>query len=215
MRRKQKSEARSQKLKSEIIRSQKLKPSQKLGIIGGQYKGYRLQGFSHSHIRPMTERVRESLFNMIGPELSGTSALDLFCGTGSIGLEALSRGAQKLVFVDKSRDSINLLKKNLHQLNLLPSTPSIDIKIWQKDSFKFLSSYKEKPFDFIFADPPFKQKLCHLLLESFSRSPACGPKTLLILEGQKGEKVLNIYHSLKLKEERSFGDKKLLFFHQK
>ena len=73
-------------------------------IISGKYKGHQLVSFQADHIRPTTDRVKESLFNMIQGEIDGARVLDLFSGTGSLGLEALSRGAREVIFVEKSKN---------------------------------------------------------------------------------------------------------------
>ena len=82
-------------------------------IIGGKYRGRVLTGFKGWDIRPTSDRVKESLFNILAPEISGANVLDLFCGSGSVGLEAISRGADLVVFNDASKDSLAVLKKNL------------------------------------------------------------------------------------------------------
>lgn len=81
-------------------------------IIGGKYRGRVLTGFKGWDIRPTSDRVKESLFNILAPEISGANVLDLFCGSGSVGLEAISRGADLVVFNDASKDSLAVLKKN-------------------------------------------------------------------------------------------------------
>ena len=80
-------------------------------IIGGKFRGRVLSGFKGSEIRPTADRVKESLFNILAPEIHGASMLDLFCGCGNVGLEAISRGADYVVFNDVSKESLALLKK--------------------------------------------------------------------------------------------------------
>jgi 16S rRNA (guanine966-N2)-methyltransferase len=82
-------------------------------ITGGEVRGRRLESPKGMAIRPTSDRVREAIFNIIGQDLSGLNVLDLFAGTGSLGIEALSRGALHALFVDNSQKSINLIKKNL------------------------------------------------------------------------------------------------------
>src|SRR5690606_5573787 len=89
-----------------------------LRIISGRYKGRSLVSFKAPHIRPTTDRVKESLFNKIQSRVDGSRVLDLFSGTGSLGLEAISRGASLVEFVDDSASSLNILKKNLKLLSI-------------------------------------------------------------------------------------------------
>ena len=82
-------------------------------IVGGKYRGRVLAAFKGKEVRPTSDRAKEALFNILAPEISGANVLDLFCGTGGIGLEALSRGADLVVFNDVSKDSLAILRKNL------------------------------------------------------------------------------------------------------
>ncbi|PWU20148.1 MAG: 16S rRNA (guanine(966)-N(2))-methyltransferase RsmD [Bdellovibrio sp.] len=112
-------------------------------IIGGKYGGRHLVPFQASHLRPTSDRVKESLFNILaalrgGLGTEGSRVLDLFCGTGSLGIEALSRGARGVTFVDQNRKSLDILKRNLSQLNI-PSEEQIEIH--QRDAFKYLKTF--------------------------------------------------------------------------
>ena len=125
-------------------------------IISGQYRGRNLEGKVPKNVRPTTDFARESLFDILNSiiDIEGKSVLDLFSGAGAIGLEALSRGAEKIYFVDNSFDSINLLKKNIENLQI-SRDKYIIIK---SDVIDYLSNMSiiEK-FDVIFADPPYNQ----------------------------------------------------------
>lgn len=119
-------------------------------IIAGKYKGRHLISAKNRSIRPTTDRVKEYIFSILEDYIKECRVLDLFAGTGSLGLESLSRGAIKVTFVDNSYQSIKILKKNLMRVKVQePYT------IIQKNALTFLRQNKE-PFDLIFADPPFK-----------------------------------------------------------
>lgn len=117
-------------------------------IIGGKYRGRKLAEFKGRDIRPTSDRVREALFNILAPEISGANVLDMFCGSGGVGLEALSRGADLVVFNDVSKDSLAVLRKNLSLLRA-------DAQVYDLD-FRLLSARLHVTFDVIYIDPPYK-----------------------------------------------------------
>lgn len=179
-------------------------------IISGKYKGHQLVSFSADHIRPTTDRVKESLFNMIQGSMEGARVLDLFSGTGNLGLEALSRGAQSVLFVEKNRKSIDILEKNIAKLKV-----DEPYQILQKDVLKFLQSYQGEPFDLIFADPPFTEAMAHDVMLAADESRVFHPETLMMIESARREKILDDYPHLNRYDVREFGDKFLSFFHKK
>lgn len=121
-------------------------------ILSGKYKGRKLNNFSHDHIRPTQAKVKKSMMDTLMP-FQDKTILDLFSGVGSLGIEAISRGAQAVCFVDNNPKAINILKKNLKILNLEEEV----IKIKFSDVFKYLDvlhNDKQK-FDIVIADPPY------------------------------------------------------------
>ena len=122
-------------------------------IVGGKYKSRVLLEFKGSDIRPTPDKVRESFFNIVQGRIYGSRFLDLFCGTGAMGIEALSRGAKHATFNDLSADSIALLKKNLERLKVLE-----DYRIIKGNALSLLENSNEK-FDIIYIDPPYKSDL--------------------------------------------------------
>lgn len=176
-------------------------------IISGRFKGRSLVSFKASHIRPTTDRVKESLFNKIQGRVDGARVLDLFSGTGSLGLEALSRGASHVEFVDDSSASLSILKKNL---NLLGVEDSFSIK--KSDAQKYLAAYQGEPFDLILIDPPFTKQMAHQVLESLAQSRAFDDETWVAIETVRGERVEKSYGELTEFDEKYFGDKSLRWF---
>lgn len=166
--------------------------------------------FSADHIRPTTDRVKESLFNIIQGSVEGARVLDLFSGTGNLGLEALSRGAQSVLFVEKNRKSIQILEKNLAKLKV-----EEPYKILQKDVIGFLQSYSGEPFDLIFADPPFTEEMAHDVMLAANNSKVFHQDTLMMIESARREKILDDYPNLHRYDVREFGDKFLSFFQKK
>jgi 16S rRNA (guanine(966)-N(2))-methyltransferase RsmD len=119
-----------------------------LRIIAGKHRSRTLIEFNGIEIRPTTDRVKESLFNILQNNIPDSSVLDLFCGSGNLGLEAISRGAKTVTFVDNSKKSIEICKENLSRLKE-------EGNIIFSDSNKFLQRCEDK-FDIIFLDPPYK-----------------------------------------------------------
>lgn len=120
-------------------------------IVGGTLKGRKLVPFDEKNVRPTSDMVRESLFNILRDDIAGASFLDLFSGTGAVGIEAFSRGAEHIVFCELSNKSSEVLKKNLLKCGIFDER-AIEIKIG--DSCEYVK--KENSFDFIYVDPPYK-----------------------------------------------------------
>ncbi len=118
-------------------------------IIAGKYRGRALAEFKGEAVRPTSDRVKESLFQILTPKLIGARALDLFCGSGALGLECLSRGAAEVLFNDISAESLSLLRKNLEKLGERCTATNRD--------FRACLNGVEGKFDLIFSDPPYKE----------------------------------------------------------
>jgi 16S rRNA (guanine966-N2)-methyltransferase len=179
-------------------------------IISGKYRGHQLVSFQADHIRPTTDRVKESLFNIIQGYVDGARVLDLFSGTGNLGIEALSRGASEVTFVEKTKKSIQILEKNLAKLKV-----DEPYKIIQKDALAFLQSFDGQAFDLIFADPPFTEAMAHDVMISADASRVFHSETLFMIESARKEKILDDYPTLTRYDHREFGDKVLSFFKKK
>ena len=133
----------------------------RLRIVAGKWRSRLLDVADVPGLRPTSERIRETLFNWLAPMLPGSRCLDLFAGTGALGLEALSRGAREVVFVEKSDVAARSLRASAELLG----ADGADIR--QQDAFGFLDKADERPFDIVFLDPPFAADsigvLCRLL----------------------------------------------------
>ena len=179
-------------------------------IISGKYKGS-LVSFKADHIRPTTDRVKESLFNIIQGRCEDARVLDLFSGTGSLGIECLSRGAHEAVFVEKNTKSIRILKENLEKLRVQEP-----VLVLPKDVLSFLKSYSGEKFDLIFADPPFTEEMADDVMlaaaEACLRGELFSEHTVMMIESGRREKIAEDYSSLIRYDQREFGDKYLSFF---
>jgi 16S rRNA (guanine(966)-N(2))-methyltransferase RsmD len=127
-------------------------------VIAGTAGGRKLYTLEGDDVRPTTDKVKEAVFSIIQFMIPGRRFLDLFAGSGQMGIEALSRGASEAVFVDKSRKSIEVITKNLENTGLLESAEVIN-----HDAFGFLNHCKDK-FDIAYLDPPYSMKLLNKLL---------------------------------------------------
>ena len=116
-------------------------------IIAGKYRGRVLKEFKGREIRPTADRAKEAIFNILQTEIYGSSFLDLFCGTGNMGVEAISRGAEKVAMVDSSKESVAIAKFNVDMIKE-------SAQVVLTDALTFVSSTREK-FDIIFLDPPY------------------------------------------------------------
>lgn len=177
-------------------------------IIAGKFKGHHLVSFNADHIRPTTDRVKESLFNILMGQMEESQILDLFSGTGNLGLEAISRGAGHVTFVEMNSASIAIIKRNIEKLKIEKEKYSIV----KADVLKFLKTYEGNPFSIIFIDPPFTEKMADQVMMTLAASQVFDKETVIAMESVKGEKLLEEYGALKLSDRRQFGDKSLVFF---
>ncbi len=145
-------------------------------IIAGRFKGRRLVSFKADHIRPTTDRVKESIFNKLQGHLDGARVLDLFSGTGNLSCEAVSRGASQVDAVELSKKSIQIIRDNLKALEI-----EDEVRVIQDDVLKYLRKYAGDPYDLILADPPFTEKLSNSVLEELGKSAAVGPETMIMI----------------------------------
>lgn len=149
-------------------------------VITGSARGRKLEQLSGDDVRPTTDRVKEAVFSIIQFDIEGRRFLDLFAGSGQMGIEALSRGAAEAVFVDNRRESIEIVKRNLASVKLANG------RVVQSDSISFLNTNKAE-FDFMFLDPPYGTGLLQSALE---KAEASMKKTgLIICEYPIGEQL--------------------------
>jgi 16S rRNA (guanine966-N2)-methyltransferase len=180
-------------------------------IISGKYKGHQLIDFNASHIRPTTDRVKESLFNILNTQIFDAEILDLFSGTGNLGLESISREAKHVTFVENNPKSLDIIRKNILKLKI-----TTGYSIQSCDVLKFLTQYNGPPFDVIFADPPFTEQMIDLVIQVCAKSKAFGKQTVLAIESPKKEKIgIEYENATVLFDKRLFGDKVLYFFNRR
>jgi 16S rRNA (guanine966-N2)-methyltransferase len=159
-------------------------------IIGGKYKGRRIQEPKSKDTRPTKDRVREAVFNMIRgilPDIENLSVLDLYAGSGSYGFEALSRGAEKVVFVDSDRECMRCIRLSLEQLNI----PDSQVRFIKRDSIAAIEEFgsKGEQFNVIFADPPYNADLAKKTLNTLNQCDILSRFSILIIEHHIDEKL--------------------------
>lgn len=177
-------------------------------IISGKYKGRHLVSFKADHIRPTMDRIKETLFNKLVNHIEDATVLDLFAGTGNLGLEALSRNAKHVTFVELNNKSIEIINKNLDQLEI----EDTECDLLKKDVLKFLKTYSGHAFDVIFIDPPFTEKMADQVMKALSQSQAYGEQTVIAIESIKQEFIGDEYGELTCFDRQNYGDKSLSLF---
>ena len=150
-------------------------------VVSGKFRGSKLLSFDGIDIRPTSDMVKESLFNILRDRVIGCKFLDLFAGTGNVGIEAISRGAKEVVFIDKSPKSIELIKKNLQKVR---STAEVK----NSDSLSYLQSTTAK-FDIIFIDPPYKTELGVEALKIIKDKDLLEDNGLIIFESEDKKQI--------------------------
>lgn len=189
-------------------------------IISGLARGRKLftPGKTKS-IRPTSDRAREALFSIIGNRVVSARILDLYAGTGALGVEALSRGARQAVFVDKHHMALELIRKNCAlYVQAMEKDLSDEIVIIQHDLRRDLPlkhpqcSEESAPFDLIFLDPPYEQGLAESSLEKLDCSPLLTSTTLVIAEECSGETLPDAFTYLILTDKRRYGETGFWFY---
>ena len=169
-------------------------------IISGKYRGKKLKGFNIPGTRPTMDRVKESLYGMIQTYIPDSTVLDLFAGSGALGLEAISNGAKTTYLIDNSEEAIKIIKENSQNIDE-------DIKIIHIDYKKFLKT-TEKKFDIIFFFFSYKKNQLDKTLKIIEERELLNDKGIVVCEYEIGNPKTN----LKLIKEKSYGPKKIKIF---
>ncbi len=177
-------------------------------IISGKHRGTKLYTLDGANTRPTLDRVKEPLFSIINFYIKDSTVLDLFSGSGALGLESLSRGAKKVFLCDKSRDAIKIIEKNVEKLK-----ENENVEIINKDYLESLESLKEK-FDIIFLDPPYDTDFAELACKRIIELDLLNNNGIIIIETDKKENVvqnINKLNLIKIFDERKYGRVNLIF----
>ena len=181
-------------------------------IICGSARGRRLHSPKNRMIRPTADRVKESLFNILSVILGGFDrcrVLDIFAGTGNLGLEALSRGASLAVFIDNHKESVALVAKNLRMLVFTDRG-----RVLERDALSALHHLekREVPFHLVFIDPPYRQGLAESVLAYLAASTLIDDNSLVVAEISSAELLPPAFEALREFDRRVYGDTAIAFF---
>jgi 16S rRNA (guanine966-N2)-methyltransferase len=158
--------------------------------------------------RPITDRVKEALFNILGDDILEATLLDLFAGTGSVGIEALSRGASFVRFVDKSRQAVETIHHNLHHTHLHENAEVI-----QMDAFNLLKKPPDRNFDYVFIAPPQYKELWQKALQDLDTNPGwLSHEAWVVVQIDPLEYQKKSYTNFKEFEQRRYGSTLLIFY---
>ena len=173
-------------------------------------RGRRLASFKGLDIRPTSDRVREAIFDLLGHHLPGEKVLDLFAGTGSLGIEALSRGAAWACFIDHSPKAIELIGKNLKLCGLEDQG-----FVLRKDLLKGLPRRHrllEEKMDLVFVDPPYRKSMILPVLEELSRLNLLAPLSTLVAQSEQKELLPARVRSLQMVKSRIYGETRITLY---
>jgi 16S rRNA (guanine(966)-N(2))-methyltransferase RsmD len=177
-------------------------------IISGTSRGRKLVTPRNRSLRPTSDRVKESVFNILGGAIEGRLVLDLFAGTGNLGIEALSRGARKVVFVEKERHALGLIQKNLSQFGWEGRSEVLPVDV--NRAIRILKQ-RGKTFDLIFMDPPYEKGLIERTLLKLGLHPVYQGDSLLIIEHHRREILPPTLHGWHLIRQRQIGETVISF----
>ncbi len=180
-------------------------------IVAGSAKGRALEGPGPKAkgIRPTADRVRETLFNVLGQWLDGHAVLDLYAGTGALALEALSRGAGKAVLVESDREALGLCQRNAEALGFTPHVQLLALPV--ERALPKLGQQGQK-FDLVFADPPYGARVVLQILEGVGQAGVLPPGGTLLIEHDKREDAPEQHGALTRTDQRRFGDTVVSFY---
>lgn len=179
-----------------------------LRVIGGTARGMRLRAVPGDSTRPIRDQVKESLFNILGTRVAGSTWLDLFAGTGSVGIEALSRSAARAVFVDRAQQAVRTVRQNLEHTRLTPGAEVI-----RSDAFAYLERTSGRVFDCIYIAPPQYAGLWIRALQMIDERPALLAelgRVIVQIDPVEDQPVL--LERLEEIDRRKYGSTLLLFF---
>jgi len=175
-------------------------------IIGGKFKRRPLKNPHGKDIRPTTDKQREALYNIISDKIIDARVLDLFAGTGAMGIEALSRGASFVVFIDNAKKSLRLIQENIKNFKVESYSQVIKWNI-----SKNLSCLKDQLFDLVFLDPPYHHTYIQTTLSHLQKAQCLNEETIIVAEHDIKDKII-IPDGLKLYDFRKYGRSQFSFF---
>ncbi|MRG85515.1 16S rRNA (guanine(966)-N(2))-methyltransferase RsmD [Salinibacillus xinjiangensis] len=171
-------------------------------VVSGKYKGHPLKPMPGKQTRPTTDKVKEAIFQVIGPYFDGGLGLDLFAGSGGLGIEAISRGADKVLFVDKHPRAIQAINQNIQTLNIKDQT-----EVYKTDAFRALKAAAKRGFvfDWIFLDPPYERVSFQSLFESIVNLNLVQEGSILVCEHSTNDSLPQDFEQLEQMKKVEYG----------
>ena len=173
-----------------------------LRVIGGKLRGRKLSHLPGNSIRPTADRIRESIFNILSDRVRDARVLDLFAGSGSLGIEALSRGAASAVFIDSTPLALSIIERNLEICRLGDRA-----RVIRWDIVRNLNclGQSDAPFELIFLDPPYGKDFVQRTLSHVQRRHLCSPTTCVVIEHAATEPIPTGMSAYKIEDQRKYG----------
>ncbi len=179
-----------------------------LSVIGGKVKGFNLLSVPGEGTRPIMSKVKAAIFNIVSPYILGSTWLDLFAGTGSVGIEALSRGASFARFIDNHKGAIKTINSNLDHTGLADQA-----EVWQKNALSALDGIADRKFDFVYIAPPQFKNIWSKTLQMIDQNPDwLLDDSWIIVQIDKVEYEEQTLENLKLFDCRTYGSTELVFY---
>lgn len=177
-------------------------------VITGSARGRRLKELEGMETRPTTDRVKESMFSVLQFEIEGRTVLDLFAGTGQLGIECLSRGAESAVFVDRRADAVKLIRENLKVTDLTDRA-----RVVAGDSMEYLKSLRQ-PFDLIFLDPPYESDLLETAISHIAKFDILAPHGIMVAEHPVDKRLPALAPPYRMGRSYRFGKIGFTIYHR-
>ena len=177
-------------------------------IISGKARGTKLYTLEGENTRPTLDRVKESIFNIIQSEIEGSKILDLFAGSGAIGLEFLSRGAESVIFCDNSKEAINIIKKNIEKTHMEGKAQVLNL-----DFEKCLENNAKEKFDIIYLDPPYNTNYIYKAINKILELNIAKEKCLIIIETDDEKRIEQEIKNTEIEivDKRKYGRATIIF----
>lgn len=180
-------------------------------VVAGTLKGRSIKAVKGTNTRPTTDKVKESIFNIIGPYFDGGVALDLFGGSGNLGIESLSRGIDRVIFVDKETIAINTIKENVKELRI-----GDRVEIYRNDYFRALKALikRDIQFDLILLDPPYKGQKINEIIEFVHENHLLAADGIIMAECLKEDKLHESIGDIHQVKREIYGITAITIYHR-
>lgn len=176
-----------------------------LRVIAGRFRGRRLETVPGTAVRPTADAMRETVFNVLQSHVAGAVVLDIYAGTGSLGIEALSRGARRAVLVERDRRALEILRRNVAALGI-----DAEVEVVAADALRYLGRPHPEPFDVVLADPPYAAEVEAAVLAG--AAGALGPAGVLVLQHPRRWQAPDEPAGFRTWRTKRFGDTTIDFF---